>query len=63
MSTIIVALMYKKCGRKNRKRDGPTETLAPEVVEQPIERGVAAQPLNRLEGALSRSRTLLFGSF
>jgi len=68
-STIIVALTYKKYVRKDRKREGPTQVIAPETVELPIERGVAGpgmladtivrrwqdhQPLNRLEGIYAR---------
>jgi transposase len=68
-STIVVALTYKKYVRKDRNREGPTEVIAPETVELPIERGVAGpgmladtivrrwqdhQPVNRLEGIYAR---------
>ncbi len=67
--TITVALIYKKYVRKDRKRGEATRVLAPEVVEMPIEHGVAGpgmladtivrrwqdhQPLNRLEGIYAR---------
>ena len=68
-SSVVVQLIYKKFVRKDRRHNAPTEVLAPETVELPIERGLAGpgmladsivrrwqdhQPLNRLEGIYAR---------
>jgi transposase len=68
-ASIVVALIYNKYVPKDRKRGEPTQVIAAEAVEMPIERGVAGpgmladtivrrwqdhQPLNRLEGIYAR---------